>query len=129
MTDMFKIKTPKAQTIVNGSLGATLQWKPEFGSKMSGKFQEAQNYIDHECLQYCEYFIPKDTGALIQSGTIHTQIGSGEVIYRTVYARRWYYRPASFQEAPIRGNYWFHRMKRSYKKRILTGAGKILSGG
>lgn len=69
--------------------------------------------------------MPKDTGALIASGKIHTQIGSGEVRYRTVYARRWYYMPANFQQAPERGNYWFERMKQQHKKHILDGAKRI----
>lgn len=89
---------------------------------------EVQQYIDSECLMLCKPFVPKDTGNLIQSGNIETQIGSGEVRYRTPYARRWYYRPASFYEAPMRGNYWFERMKQQYKQQILAGAKKIAGG-
>ena len=84
-----------------------------------------QQYIDSKVLEYCEPKIPKDTGALIASGKIHTQIGSGEVKYRTVYARRWYYREANFQGAPERGNYWFERMKQQHKKHILEGAKRV----
>ena len=84
-----------------------------------------QQYIDNQVLRLCEPKIPKDTGALIASGKIHTQIGSGEVKYRTVYARRWYYMPAKFQQAPERGNYWFERMKQQHKQHILDGAKKI----
>jgi hypothetical protein len=87
-----------------------------------------QKYIDSKVLEYCEPMIPKDTGALIASGKTHTQIGTGQVKYRTVYARRWYYRPAAFQQAPERGNYWFDRMKQKHKQHILTGAKKIASG-
>lgn len=84
-----------------------------------------QKYIDSKVLEYCEPKVPKDTGALIASGKIHTQIGSGEVIYRTPYARRWYYREANFKESPERGNYWFERMKQQHKQHILDGAKKI----
>lgn len=70
-----------------------------------------QQFIDSEVLRLCEPKVPKDNGVLIDSGTIHTVIGSGEVIYDTPYARRWYYEPAEFQDAPTRGNYWFERMK------------------
>ena len=86
---------------------------------------KVQQYIDSKVLEYCEPKVPKDTGALIASGKIHTQIGSGEVRYRTVYARRWYYMPAKFQQAPERGNYWFERMKQQHRKHILDGAEKI----
>lgn len=129
MANMFNIPTPAAQTIRVGQSEGTLQWNPNFGSNMSAKLQQAQNFIDTECLRLCEPFVPKDTGTLIQSGTINTQIGSGKVIYLTPYARRWYYRSASFQEAPMRGNYWFERMKQQYKEQILTGAKRITRGG
>lgn len=88
---------------------------------------DVQRFIDTECLRGCEPFMPKDTGALIESGTINTQIGSGTLKYRTVYARRWYYMPAKFQGAPQRGNYWFERMKQQKKKQILNGA-KMVAG-
>ena len=81
-----------------------------------------QQFIDSECLRLCAPKVPKDTGALIESGNIHTKVGSGQLEYRTPYARRWYYMPANFQEAPERGNYWFERMKEQYKKQILDGA-------
>lgn len=84
-----------------------------------------QQYIDSKVLEYSEPKVPKDTGALIASGKINTQIGSGEVKYRTVYGRRWYYMPAKFQQAPERGNYWFERMKQQHKQHILDGVEKI----
>ena len=84
-----------------------------------------QKFIDSECLRLTAPKIPKDTGALIESGTINTVIGSGEVIYNTPYARRWYYMPAQFQGAPERGNYFFERMKQQYKEQILAGAKKL----
>jgi hypothetical protein len=84
-----------------------------------------QKFIDSECLRLTAPFVPKDTGGLIESGTINTKIGSGEVIYNTPYARRWYYMPAQFQGAPQRGNYWFTRMAQQYKAKILDGAKKL----
>ncbi len=86
---------------------------------------EVQKFIDSECLRLCEDFIPKDQNTLIASGKPNTEIGSGEVKWRTPYARRWYYMPANFQGAPQRGNYWFERMKQSYRSNILEGAKKI----
>ncbi len=88
-----------------------------------------QQFIDNECLKLCAPKVPKDSNALIESGKIHTKIGSGQLEYRTPYARRWYYMPAQFQRAPERGNYWFERMKQQYKEQILAGAKKIAGGG
>lgn len=87
-----------------------------------------QQFIDSECLRLSAEKVPKDTGALIESGNIHTKIGSGQLEYRTPYARRWYYMPASFSEAPERGNYWFERMKQQHKEKILAGAKRIAGG-
>lgn len=87
-----------------------------------------QQYVDTQVLQLCEPMVPKDTGALINSGITNTRIGSGEVKWSTPYARRWYYMPANFQEAPQRGNYWFERMKAQYKDKILAGAMRLTNG-
>lgn len=76
-----------------------------------GESGRIQQFIDSEVLRLCDPLVPKDTGDLINSGLTNTKIGSGEVVYRTPYARRWYYMPAEFQDAPMRGNYWFERMK------------------
>lgn len=86
---------------------------------------KAQQYVDSEVLRLSEPFIPRDTGALINSGIVNTQIGSGEVKYNTPYARRWYYMPAHFQGAPLRGNYWFERFKQQYRNQVLNGVKQI----
>lgn len=37
--------------------------------------------------------------------------------------KKWYYTPANFTGAPMRGTYWFERMKQNGgKKAILKGA-------
>ncbi|MDY4771513.1 MAG: capsid protein [Lachnospiraceae bacterium] len=88
-----------------------------------------QKFIDTECLRLSNEKAPKDTGALIKDANTRTKVGCGQLEYHAVYARRWYYMPANFQEAPERGNYWFERMKQQYKERILAGAQKIANGG
>lgn len=74
------------------------------------RFEAAQRFTDSEVLRLCTPYVPMDTGELIRSGLRETKIGSGEVIYKTLYARRWYYTPARFEGRPMRGNYWFERM-------------------
>lgn len=93
------------------------------------KYGEAQKYVDSEVLRKCNPLVPKDTGELIRSGIRETRIGSGQVVYHTPYARRWYYEPAKFQGAPTRGNYWFTRMKQNGGAReILDGLAKLAGG-
>lgn len=95
----------------------------KFGMEDGG---EAQKFIDQRVLELCAPLVPKDNNILIDSGNIATQIGSGEVKYNTPYARRWYYMPAQFQEAPVRGTYWFERMKKQGgKETILEGLRKM----
>lgn len=94
-----------------------------------GKNGKAQQFVDSEVLRLSDPYVPMDTGKLKQSGTRFTRIGSGEVIYKTPYARKMYYNPQfKFQGAPMRGAYWFERMKGNHKDQILKGAAKIAGG-
>lgn len=89
----------------------------------------AQKFVDGEVLRRCAPMVPFDSGALNRSGTTNTRLGSGEVRYATPYARRWYYRPANFTGAPMRGNYWFERMKQNGgEDAILRGLAKLTGG-
>ena len=91
---------------------------------------EVQQFIDTECLRLSAEFAPSDQHTLIESGNLHTKIGSGQLEYRTPYARRWYYMPANFSKEhnPKAGNYWFERMKQQQIEKIRAGAKKIASG-
>ena len=74
--------------------------------------------------------MPFDQHILIESGILNTQIGSGEIRYRTPYARRLYYHPEynfSTEKNPEAGAYAFERMKQQYKDQILKGA-KTIAG-
>lgn len=99
------------------------------GKPQIPNLEQAQKFVDSEVLRRCDPYIPMDTGELKRSGIRETKIGSGRVIWRTPYARRHYYRPAKFQGAPKRGNYWFERMKKNGgKAAILRGVAKITGG-
>lgn len=104
-----------------------------------------QRYIDQEVLRRMAPFTPFDTGAL--RGGVYAK--NGEVVYTVPYARFLYYgkvmvspsigspwarkgeekiltqRLIQFKGAPMRGAYWFLRMKAQYAQEILKGAGKI----
>lgn len=95
---------------------------PEDIAKKVKPGSRAQKFIDNEVLRRCAPMVPFEGGFLTQSGIEYTDPGSGRVIYKIPYARRWYYRPANFRGAPRRGNYWFERMKKE------GGAQAILKG-
>ncbi len=109
----------------------TVQMKPaaeitrNLGIEAGGRVQQ---FIDSEVLRRCQSYVPMDTGELIRSGIRETRIGSGEVVYRTPYARRWYYRNAQFQGAPKRGTYWFERMKNEGGKEAILRRTKRMAG-
>ena len=114
----MKIKT---KVIVNAGKTAAKR-----GLGLGGR---AQQFIDSEVLRLCEPYVPMRSKELIRSGIRATIIGQGQVIYDTPYARRWYYEPANFSEAPKRGNYWFDRMmNEGGREAFLTGAAKICGG-
>lgn len=64
-------------------------------------------------------FLPFETGMLADSATLATTIGSGEIIYRTPYARRLYYNPQfKFSTAvnPKAGAFWDRRAANERKQ-------------
>lgn len=110
----------KDARVVMQPIGAILRKR---GLEPNGRVQKV---VDQEVLRLCDPYVPHDKGDLVRSGTIHTRIGSGQVTYRTPYARRWYYRPAKFKGAPKRGNYWFERMKKEGgRDKILKAAAAV----
>lgn len=114
----FKMK-PLSELLENHGLG------------MRGQIQR---YVDNAVLRYSDKYIPKDSGTLIRSGTIHTVIGSGNVHYETPYAREVYYSNAGRGEngtayGGLRGKLWFERMKADCKDKILRGAQALADKG
>lgn len=103
-----------------------------------------QRYIDQEVVRHLAPFTPMDMGNLVNS----VYAKNGEVVYRVPYAKYLYYgkvmvspengspwakrgeekvltkRTLQFQGAPVRGAYWFLRMKTQCAEEILKGAGK-----
>ena len=99
------------------------------GRRSLNEGDKAQQYVDSTVLRLCAPMVPFDSGELMWSGIRETRIGSGEVVYQTPYARRWYYEPANFFGAPTRGNYWFERMKNNGgAQTIMRGLAEITGG-
>lgn len=138
---MSTIKIPADTTL--------LRWSPTFKAEREKQFKNCQKYIDSAVLRYDAKYIPFQTGALNQSGTTGTVIGSGEVVYQSPYARYLYYgkvmRDAQgrafygsapkhvtdedihYHGEPQRGKLWFERMKSAHKKTILKSCAKYFT--
>ncbi len=80
---------------------------------------------------------------LKKSGILGTVIGSGEVVWNAPYAHYHYYGKLrvgrapkiltnidlKHHGAPMRGKFWFERMKADKKAQILDGARRLAVGG
>lgn len=126
---VFEIKTPRGSLFQvpnsKGGMTAKLTWNANFGSKKSEEFTKVQEFIDSECLRYCDPLTPRRTGYLIKSGTLGTVIGSGELNYVAPYARRQYYENTG-KSGGSRGKLWFERMKAAKVETIRKGAAEFV---
>lgn len=123
----FNVQTPHAKKIVMPNGMVTFEFRPDFGARMGGKFDNAQKFVDNEVLRYSQPLIPFRTGTLVRSGKVGTVLGSGLVQYTAPYARFQYYKTGTSRTYDSRrGAKWFERMKTAHKKDILSGAKKIM---
>lgn len=144
-----KIETPRGKIYIDGENKAQLVFSANFQPKYQKRFSNAQKFVDSEVLRLCDPLIPFRTGMLIKSGILGTEIGSGEVKWIAPYARAQYYmkrksgiptvigkdkngkeiiRNVGTPFEPLRGPYWFERMKKVWGKKILDGAKEIVGG-
>lgn len=102
-----------------------------------------QKFVDSEVLRLCDPYLPFQTGTLRNQGILGTVVGSGEVAWVSVKARYLYYGKVmvgpppktvtnidlKYNGAPMRGSFWFERMKADRGQEIIEGAQKLLNGG
>jgi len=138
-----KIETPIDKTIKANGGTTKLQWAKDFQPKWQGRYSRAQMFVDSEVLRLSSPYIPFQSGMLEKSGILGTTIGSGEVVWNAPYARYLYYgkvmvgrapkvltaRKLTYHGAPMRGAFWFERMKKDKGKQILDKVALIAGGG
>jgi len=128
MSSHIQIETPRGAVVLNANGKAELKFKSNFAPRWTKKYTAAQKFVDSEVLRYSEPFTPLLTGTMIKSGILGTVIGSGTVSWITPYAKRQYYRgrrPGTQQAGPLRGRYWFERMKAVRGETIVKDAKKF----
>lgn len=131
MSDGPEIVTPRGRVFTESGGKAALEWNTNFQPKWQRRYSSAQRFVDSEVLRLSEPYTPLRTGMLVKSGILGTDVGSGLVQWIAPYAKAQYYaarRPGS-ETGPLRGPYWFERMKASYKRQIITGARRLAGGG
>ena len=125
-----EIATPKGSIIVTKSGKAKLTWNPGFSDKWNDQYSRAQIFVDTQVLRLSDPYVPMQTGMLKQSGTLGTEIGSGEVLWIAPYAQKQYYDTADYRDYdPQRGGHWFERMKADHGTAIIAGAKRRAGGG
>lgn len=125
-----EITTPKGSIIVTKNGKAKLTWNPDFSDKWNGQYSWAQIFVDTQVLRLSDPYIPMQTSMLKKSGTLGTEIGSGEVSWIAPYAQKQYYDTADYRDYdPQRGGHWFERMKADHGSAIIAGAKRRAGGG
>ncbi len=135
-------------------INVELAWNKAFGKDRTQQFNDAQSFIDRECIHLMVRYTPALNNILYKSPTFGTIIGSGEIYYLSPYARYQYYGKlmvssvtgsayASAGESKVltdidlvhqksvhalAGPFWFERMKKEKGAEILKGAAKITGG-
>lgn len=125
------IETPRGKVFVQKNGKAQLAWNTNFQPKWQQRYSASQRFVDSEVLWLSEPYTPLQTGMLVKSGVLGTDVGSGEVSWIAPYAKAQYYgkRKPGSETGPLRGPYWFERMKEVYGDRIIAGARRIAGRG
>lgn len=122
-----QIQQPQNATFKTKGGKTSLEWSTRFRGRWQARYSSAQKFVDSEVLRLSEPFIPLQTGMLIHSGILGTDVGSGLVMWIAPYAKAQYYRPRRIgsETGPLRGPFWFERMKDTHGSRIISGARRI----
>lgn len=125
------IQTPRGQVFQTKNGKTKLEWNTNFQPKWQSRYSRAQRYVDSEVLRLSEPYVPLQTGMLIKSGILGTDVGSGEVQWIAPYAKPQYYLPRKIgtETGALRGSFWFQRMKETHRDRIVSGARRIAGSG
>ena len=82
-------------------------------SNIEERARKTQAGLDSLILSDSNYFCPIKTGKLQQSAIINSRLGSGELVWKTPYARRQYYdyHKPPYQPNPNACGKWFEAAK------------------
>ena len=85
----------------------------EIKADLEATTRQVQAPLDALILQDSNYFCPIKTGTLQKSAIINSRLGSGELVWKTPYARRQYYEYSKppYQPNPNACGKWFEAAK------------------
>lgn len=88
---MAEIKQPRDQHIEGKKIGARIVWSNTFGRDRTKRFDQAQKFVDSECIRLMVRYTPARSLFLSDSAVLGTKIGSGRIVFANPYARFQYY--------------------------------------
>jgi hypothetical protein len=97
--------------------------------RVPAAFEYGQYVLDETVIKDSNYYAPEDRGDLQDSALMHSDIGNGEVVWRTPYSRRLYYNPHynfSTDKNPNAQGLWFEVAKSQNRKDWLDQADKAV---
>ena len=85
----------------------------EIKADLEAKARQVQAPLDALIMADSNYFCPIKTGTLQKSAIINSRLGSGELVWKTPYARRQYYEYSKppYQPNPNACGKWFEAAK------------------
>jgi hypothetical protein len=92
---------------------------------------DVQKFADMEAARLSDPYAPSDTASLRKSVFARSHFGSGELIYE-IYGNAdgrntWNDTTSKFQDAPMRGSYWFKRcMEAGGKDKLILGIKRFI---
>jgi hypothetical protein len=91
----------------------------------------AQQWLDNEILKGTAPFVPRISGELERSGIEGTKIGSGQLVYNKVYAKKQYYGNFKHTTQPHSKatREWFEVSKAVNRAKWVRGVKKLGGGG
>lgn len=91
---------------------------------------KALTVLAETSLRLCEPYTPFRTGTLIKSAIITSVFDKAILKWNVPYAQRLYYNPDfKFNGAPMRGAFWFERMKIDRATEIINEVRRIIKNG
>lgn len=110
-----------------------LQWDKRAVIRRKKRFEQAQRYVDEQCVERMREFVPvglpkyENSGALRDSAEIPER---GKIIYTAKFARHDYYAWVNHRNGgnPNAQRMWFEAMKGKYRRAVLRGTAKIIGG-
>ena len=96
----------------------------KIAARLEGVIEKRQMKLDSEVLKDSNYFCPKNTSIMHDSGIINTVLGSGVVQWKTDYVRKQYYLGEKVSPSQIKYSHnknaqpkWFEAAKARHLKK------------